>query len=168
MVVRCFRTDAQIIALFKRKNPKDLDEITSLGLAPKYFHKGCDRKVYRLGQNMVLKLEDESHSSYNQTPHEIKLIRRIRRFKKYKTIRKHVMKMYYGNIENRVMLTQFVMRRIDYTAEDRKRVEEMDDKIRKLLPGCIDLHSGNFRISDKNVLICIDLGYDSKNVSERS
>lgn len=158
-------TDKRIIALFKYHNPSNLTEILKLKIVTTYFDKGCDRRVYRLGRNLIMKMEDARTSSFDQTPTELAAFRRINTVKKLKPLRKHIPKIYYASLKNRITITPFYPGGFCDEDEDRSVDEKTDylavvDLFEKLMPDYADdLHNGNFRRAKDGTIICVDLGY---------
>lgn len=150
-------TDRQIICLFKYHHPKSLEEMQELGIRMRYFNKGLDRLCFRIGESMVLKFEDSYRSSYNQTPREIKNIKKIHTKPKYKNIRKHVITLLYGNPETRMMILPFIPIRVE-TEEELESVIMMFDEVGI---ETTDFHEDNFRRRSDGTLVCIDLGFGS-------
>jgi hypothetical protein len=107
---------------------------------------------------MVLKTEDVKSSSFDQTPHEIKTLKKVHGDKRYKSIRQHVVKLLYGNAENRMMLVPY--HPIAIESGKYEAMEFVGGLIGELLPDVAeDLHDRNFRISEDGIITCIDLGY---------
>ncbi len=153
-------TDRQIISLFKYHHPKNFREIKALGIKVKYFDKGVDRRAYRLGEGLILKWEDADSSSFDQTPHEIEIFQKIQKDEKYKSIRKHIPKLYYADKVNRLMIVAFCSGS-EVGNEDDPEYVSLSTHIEKLIPECgNDLHCGNFRYAKNGLLMCIDLGYN--------
>lgn len=157
---RCNLTDRKIIALFKYYHPKSLAEVEELGINYKYYSRGCDRKVYRMGRNLILKIEDKRFSSYDQTPTEVKFIQRISKFKKYKSLRKHIPKLYYADVHNRITVLRFYpYKATEGNSEHCEKMDMIESLFGKIFPQVGgDFHQGNFRISADGVMVCVDLG----------
>ena len=150
----------QIIQLFQKSKPKSLIEVQNLGLNPRFFAKGCDRRVYRIGKKLVMKLEDADSSSFDQSPREILTIRRIFKFKKYASIRKHVAPILYADIKNRVIIMPFYPKKVsDYDTNDNSDVAYIAERLQSFLPKHTDLHYANFRRDKNGKAVCVDLGY---------
>ena len=151
-------TNRQIISLFKFHNPKNLTAINKLGIKTRFLDKGIDRRAYKIGTDLVLKIEDHKSSSYDQTPHEIKIFKLIHTNDTYKRLRPHIPKLLYGNAETRIMIVPFYPG-VCEDEEDSSYVH-VSQLINELLPECFsDLHGGNFRYAKNGLLMCIDLGY---------
>lgn len=154
-------TNKQIIALFKYHKPKTLREVTRLGIKTTFFAKGIDRRVYRIGKSLALKIEDHRSSSFDQTPYEIQIFKMIHRNDKYKRLRRHIPKLYYADAKSKIILLKFYPGELEDDAEESYEYQKLYDLINELLPQCEgDLHVGNFRYASNGTLMCIDLGYN--------
>ena len=152
-------TDRQIVCLLKYHRPVRLPDIKKLGIKLTYLDKGIDRLVYRMGKNLVIKIEDMGCSSFAQTPSEIEKFSRVHTENEFKALRKHIPKVLYSDIENGIIVVPYYPKRLR-EGYDEDNFKSLSEHIGKAFPDAeSDLHEGNFMYAKDGTMVCVDLGY---------
>ena len=148
--------DKAILKAIKKYNPVSEQHLKAMGLNPQFLSSGISRKAYKLSANLVIKF------AYNfgekQSSAELKNIERIKKDPICKPLRKYTPKVYFGNEITGTIVMQFYPNSYeDSQKNDRKRIKVIGMFFRLALIS--DLHEGNFRMTEKNRLVAIDLGF---------
>ncbi len=150
-------TDHDIVNLFEQHHPSSLEQMQALGLNLEFVASGGNRKVYRLGQALAVKIGAPFNGEFHQTANEIKGIQKIYSNPRLESYHKHILPLFYGNADTGVIVTKF------YPGEV-KREWESDEKFNNLMQslksiGINDLFYANFRQDVDGTLVAVDLGF---------
>src|SRR5882762_2253355 len=110
-------TDLEIVNLFEQHHPSSLEQMQELGLNPVFVASGGNRKVYRLGQALAVKIGNAFEGKYHQTENEIKGIQKIHSNPRLESYHKHILPLFYGNAETGIIVTKFYPGVVPYEAE---------------------------------------------------
>ena len=154
-------TTNEIVKLIKKYKPTSAVALRRLGFKLKGMGTGLYRKTYSIiGFGLVIKFNvgwDNGEHAYN----EIKVIKRILRYDKYKPLRKYVPKIYWFDRKTGTTLVQ-QYEKMRNSRRYKKAMDTIDTKAYNILKAADDLHSANFAIerspSGKEQLKIIDWG----------
>src|ERR1035437_9721554 len=140
-------TITEVVALFKKHKPNTAKAATKLGFKLKAVGSGLFRRVYViLGYDLVVKFnsgeDDGEHAAQ-----EVKIVRRVLRYKEYASIRKYMPKIYYFDKKTGTTLAKkyetFREGFVELGLND--KFYAIEDKMTQFFPsGYCDLHGGNF------------------------
>src|ERR1700675_4153727 len=148
-------TDKEIIALFKKEHPQDVEHLRMLGVEATVIKQGTARTAYRIGEGLCVKFE---FNPEGQSKHEIICIRLVNRKPEFKDLRKHVPTLYYGNKKTGTLLMKYYPNELPYSPLARAQRDKLSENFRTRL-NIIDLHDVNFRMDENGNLVVIDLGW---------
>lgn len=147
-------TDREIIGLFEAHNPRSVDDIAQLGLAPVLINRGTARAAYKIGRNLVAKVCHNNEWSVSQSQQEIAAIEKINGNSELEKLLPSVMPLFYGNKETGTIVTKFYPElRYNELYAERIALEHSLIDI-----GVGDLWEGNFRKTEKGTVVAVDLG----------
>lgn len=165
-------TEAQLdIQDIKDFKPKTIGDIKHLGFKVKLLPTdGLYRDVYRIaGRPLVVKVpKDEEQPSLedniNHSKAEWKAVKRIKRFKKFETLKRYMPEIYYFNEKTGLMVMKYYPKIKKYSHMVSRLLEEIVDLTWPYAVSgeSVDMHGENVAYDEEtDTPVIIDLGYFS-------
>jgi hypothetical protein len=151
-------TIKKLVRLLRKNRPQTIKEVRRLGIRARFFDEGCFRKVYRVrGLPLVLKIADTDAQYHTRA--EIRVLRKILTWTRFRLLRRYMPKVYYCDPRGAVLL----MRRYKRLRWSKHRSElfymlECFTKDLFKFKSSPDIHFGNGGLDSKGQIKILDLG----------
>lgn len=165
-------TVSQVLRLVRRHNPARPEEFKARGIRLKKLGAGAFRTVYSIiGLPLVVKFPMPGTDFVVNRRHTKTELGRIKRFKRFRWMRKHLPKVYYSNPVTGVSIIEFVddskpmMERGIWGNSQQQRMQGMCNMVQDLIyqltgTRMTDITDENVRVDQKRCVVkLIDLAY---------
>ena len=155
-------TIREVCFLLTENNPKTIAEIKKLGILLKKLGSGAYRNTYKvIGLPIVLKIPNDTPAARRHSEEEIKVVKKIKRLRKYRILRKYMPYIHFYNPKTRIIGMQYYDTKSNKYKDGTASI--LSDLIEEVWSDAsrssADIHRENIALDKEGQIKIIDLGY---------